>query len=324
MTVATPNVRVPRRSRFEAAFVSAVEYANPLHEIALSVTFTSPAGLSHRVDGFWDDAASWRARFKPDELGQWTFTTACSDTANSGLHAQSGAFACVEPSGETRFDQHGPLRVAANRRFLEHADGTPFLWLADTAWSGPLRSTAEEWAYYLRERVRQGFSAVQWVATQYLAAPDGDLGGQLPYAGHAQIAVNPAFYQRLDQRLDAINQAGLLGVPVLLWAAEWSESSVNTANPGFALPEDQAILLARYMVARWGAHDVVWILNGDGDYRGAKAERWRRIGQAVFGEREHAPVVLHPNGMNIPTEEFRDQSWLDITGYQIQFNLQHM
>jgi hypothetical protein len=316
MTVVTPSTRVPRRSRFEAAFVSATEYAHPLHDTTLSVIFTSPSGHQHTIDGFWDGGTSWRARFKPDQLGQWTWTTACSDTANSGLHQQSGAFVCFDLIGETRFDQHGPLRVSANRRFLEHADGTPFLWLADTAWSGPLRSTAKDWAHYLRERVRQAFSVVQWVATQYLAAPDGDLDGQLPYTGHTQIAVNPAFYQRLDRRLDALNQAGLLGAPVLLWAAEWSNASVNGNNPGLVLPEDQAILLARYMVARWGAHDVVWILNGDGDYRGPKAARWHRIGQAVFDTRPHAPVVLHPKGMNIPTEEFRDQAWLDITGYQ--------
>jgi hypothetical protein len=57
-------------------------------------------------------------------------------------------------------------------------------------------------------------------------------------------------------------------------------------------------------------------LNGDGDYRGPKSERWRRIGRAVFGGREHAPVTLHPNGMNIPINEFRDEDWLDIVGYQ--------
>ena len=88
MTVATPSARVPQRSRFEAAFVSAVEYVNPLQEIALSVIFTSRSGLSQRVDGFWDGGLSWRARFKPDQLGEWTFTTACSDTTNSGLHGQ--------------------------------------------------------------------------------------------------------------------------------------------------------------------------------------------------------------------------------------------
>ncbi|MBE3068735.1 MAG: DUF4038 domain-containing protein, partial [Planctomycetes bacterium] len=29
---------------------------------------------------------------------------------------------------------HGDLKVSANRRFLVHADGTPFFYLADTAW----------------------------------------------------------------------------------------------------------------------------------------------------------------------------------------------
>lgn len=29
---------------------------------------------------------------------------------------------------------HGDLRVTADRRFLEHGDGTPFFYLADTAW----------------------------------------------------------------------------------------------------------------------------------------------------------------------------------------------
>src|SRR5829696_963870 len=101
MSVARPSARVPRRGRFEAAFASAVEYAHPLHESALSVTFISPSGVQHSVDGFWDGGPSWRARFKPDELGEWTFSTTCSDTANSGLHGQSGAFVCVDSVGET-------------------------------------------------------------------------------------------------------------------------------------------------------------------------------------------------------------------------------
>ena len=86
MTVATPSAQIPRRSRFEAAFASAAEYANPLNEITFGATFTSPSGQTQQVDGFWDGGASWRARFKPDELGEWKFTTTCSDAANGGLH----------------------------------------------------------------------------------------------------------------------------------------------------------------------------------------------------------------------------------------------
>lgn len=70
------------------------------------------------------------------------------------------------------------------------------------------------------------------------------------------------------------------------------------------------------MVARWGAHQVVWMLPGDGDYLGAGAPRWKRIGQAVFGAVDHAPVCLHPRGMIWTGEEFDDQEWFDYIGYQ--------
>lgn len=312
----TSAMLIPKWGRFEASFNSTAAYANPFQEAALSMAFVSPSGQRRIVDGFWDGDDTWRVRFIPDEPGEWTYTTTCSDINNNGLHGQAGAFRCGEPAGGTRFEQHGPLCLADNRRYLAHADGEPFFWLADTCWNGPLCSTAEEWAHYLRERVRQKFTAVQWVATQFLAAPEGDIEGQPAYTGHDQIAVNPAFYRRLDEKLETLNRAGLLGIPVLLWAAEWSSPEVNATNPGYVLPEDQAIKLARYMVARWGAHFVAWILPGDGNYGGAKAERWQRIGRAVFGERPHAPVSLHPMGMHLPLAEFREETWLDIAGYQ--------
>jgi hypothetical protein len=144
---------------------------------------------------------------------------------------------------------------------------------------------------------------------QWLAAPDGDRLQQLAYTGNESVTINPAFFQRLDTYVDMINEAGLLSVPVLLWA-------VRPNNPGYDLPEDQVILLARYMVARWSTSPTVWILPGDGDYRAEKAERWKRIGRAVFGSTPHAPVSLHPAGKHWNGEEFRDESWLDILGYQ--------
>jgi hypothetical protein len=196
-------------------------------------------------------------------------------------------------------------------------DGTPFFWLADTVWAGPLLATDDEWSVYLRERTRQRFTAAQWVTTQFVGAPDGDREGELAFTGREQIALNPGFFQRLDKKLDALNDAGLLGVPVLLWAAVWGNPEVNAINPGYTLPDNEAIALARYMIARWGAHHVAWILNGDGDYRGEKADRWQRIGRAVFdGLPSRAPVMLHPAGMHWIADEFRDEAWVDIVGYQ--------
>jgi hypothetical protein len=310
------EINVPLWLRFETIFNSAVDYENPLQEVQIEVTFTHESGTTRFIDAFWDGERRFVARFMPDLTGQWRFETTCSDPDNAGLTKQTGVFTCVPNTGSTAFNQHGPIRLSDNRRYLAHADGTPFFWMADTCWNGPLHATSEEWSHYLDVRVGQQFNTVQWVATQWLSAPDGDITGTLPVEGHERIRVNPQVFQRLDVMQDAINEAGLLSVPVLLWAAEWGDPAVMAINPGLTLPEDQAILLARYMVARWGANHVAWMLPGDGEYRGMKAERWRRIGRAVFRRKPHAPVMLHPNGLSWYGPEFRHEDWLDIIGYQ--------
>ena len=305
---------VAKWSRFERVFQSADAYTNPVQQAALQVEFTSPSGATAKVGGFWDGGKTWKVRFLPNQTGAWTFKSICSDPTNTGLHQQSGRFECSAPAGQTVFAQHGPLKVAAQGTFLAHDDGTPFFWLADTAWNGPLLSTPEEWALYLKERARQTFTAVQWVATQWRAAPEGDLTGKPAYTGNQAIVINPEFFQRLDAKADEVNRAGLLNVPVLLWAIGGGGNA--SVNPGWSLPEDQRILLARYMVARWQANAVVWILPGDGHYFGQEGDSWKRVGRAVFDGIAHAPVSLHPQGRHWTFHEFKAESWLGIVGYQ--------
>lgn len=308
---------IPLWQRIELSFTFKTVYSNPLQDAALVAQFTTPSGKTHRVPGFWDGDMTWKVRFAPDEIGRWTYLTTCTDTHNQGLHAQSGELICREPAGNTRFEQHGPIRVTEDHRYFIHADGTPFLWMADTAWNGPLHSTDSEWAHYVNVRKQQRFSAVQWIATQWLASPYGDRHGNKAYTGNDRITINPTFFQRLDRKIDAINAAGMLAVPTLLWAAAWSpDAELNAADPGYALPEDQAILLARYIVARWGAHAVAWLLNGDGIYAGEHAAKWQRIGRAVFGDIDHAPVTLHPTHMYWLADDLEDEDWIDFIGYQ--------
>jgi hypothetical protein len=304
-------------STFELALTSSYSYANPFQEILLTATFVSDQGVVRRVDGFWDGGDQWKVRFSPPSPGQWRYSTESNDPRNHGLHGVTGSFVCTSGGGGTRFEQHGAVQVDPSGRHFVHADGTPFFYLADTAWNGPLCSTDDEWKHYLDMRVEQSFTAVQWVTTQWITAPDGDREGRLPFEGHEQITVNPAVFQRLDGKMEQIAQAGLLNVIVLLWAADWGEYEVMKINPGLTLPEDQAVKLARYMVARWGAHPVMWLLGGDCEYRGARADRWRRLGRQVFGGRDYpAPVGLHPNGMSWHADEFRDEAWLSFLGYQ--------
>lgn len=286
--------------------------------VDLRYRFTSPSGATRHGYGFWDGDQTWRVRFAPDELGMWTGETWTVGTSHDGLSGQRIELRAIDPIGDSPFRRHGPLRVSEAGRQFCHADGTPFLWLADTAWNGPLRSGDEEWAAYLEVRTRQGLTAVQWVATQWLAAPDGDRDGRQAYSVDGdRISLDPAFFRRLDGKVRSVADAGLLSVPVLLWAAHWStDHMVNALNPGLTLGEDEATLLARHMVARWDAYPVAWLLPGDASYVGDRAGRWHRIGEAVFGDVDHAPVSLHPNGVSWYGDEFDSACWLDFIGYQ--------
>lgn len=292
--------------RFERTFTATglVPY-----ETELTVEFIAPSGKKYTVPGFWDDDRTWRVRFMPLETGAWQYRTR-SRPAIPGLDGESGQFEC-HPSATpaTALLKHGPVRVASGAYHLEHADGTPFFWLGDTVWTGPAFSSQQDWQTYLEARAADGYSVVQFNAICPWRTAPTDADGQTAFIGHRGIRINPKYFRRLDERMDAINAAGLVAAPVLLWANKGTD-------PGNYLSEEDAIALIRYEVARYGAHHVVWILAGDNPYDEVSAERWKRIGRAVFGAAPHAPVLTHPTGGNWPWETWNDEKWLDILAYQ--------
>src|SRR3954467_4483081 len=82
------------------------------------------------------------------------------------------------PADPDRFPRHGPLRVSDDRTHLAHADGTPFFYLADTAWNGPLLSTDADWQTYLADRVAKGFTAIQFITHAPRSAARATSGGK--------------------------------------------------------------------------------------------------------------------------------------------------
>jgi hypothetical protein len=295
---------VPKWSRFEQTLKSSVGYSNAFQDVTMTVRFKSPLGETNQVYGFWDGGRTWRIRFSPDQPGRWSFVTTCSDPANRGLHNRSGEFICTAPVGPTRFNRHGPIQVAEDRRHLEHADRTPFFWLADTAWNGARVSGRKDWEVYAQTRALQQFTVVQWALAPGLDTKEQAaatvLGGRL--------MINPESFQRLDAKLDTLSRAGLLSA-----IAPYAElPSTNNSDGTFA--DDQIALLARYAVARWGAEPVAWVL---GMTQSAKeVARWKRIGHAVFNEGQHAPVMVYVGGAPEAIADFRDENWVGMFGFQ--------
>ena len=289
-----PDPTTPRWGVYETALTSVRAYSNPFQDVDVRVRFIAPSGRRLTIDAFWDGGRTWRVRFSPDETGRWQWESMASDERNWGLHGQHGLMQCGPAPGADPLDSHGPIRLSPDRRHFMHADGTPWLWIGDTAWNGVLRATLQDWNTYLAARRTQGFTAIQFVDTHWRAAGQ-DPAGETAWTGTEGIRLNPAFFQRLDPKVAAINAHGLVGVPVVLWTA-------LAADPGQALPESDALRVARHIVARWGAYSVIWFLGGDGHYERQGTDRWNRIGRAVFGGRADRLVTMHPSkGSNLAT-----------------------
>lgn len=308
LSAAPPPAQVHQHGRFETSWSAGSAPADPL-QVELFVHFSGPGGAAAKIPGFWDGDSTWKVRFSPEKTGRWTWRTVCSEPS---LDGKSGSFEVKRYTGSNPLYRRGAPRVSPDRRHFVQADGTPWFWLACTGWNSALMSTDEEWDRYLADRAAKKFTAIQFVMTQWRAGRKDELG-QTAFTVDGSLRIHPEFFRRLDGKFDKLNDAGLVGVPVLLWAL----TSADKESPGATLATDQAIRLARYMVARYGAHHVLWFLGGDGNYEKEHAERWKTIGRAVFPPDEpRRPVSLHPGGMRNPWPEYLHEPWLDFLAYQ--------
>ncbi len=213
-------------------------------------------------------------------------------------------------AADNPFVKHGRIQVAKSGTHLEHADGTPFFVLADTCWTGPAFSSEKDWQTYLDDRVKKGFTAIQFnMASPWRCAPTDAEGNASYTIADGKLTLNEKFYTRMDARLKAISDAGLLAVPILCWAH-------RKGDAGKELTEEQITALCKAEVARYKAAHVLWILAGDNQYGKDDAAIWKRVGRAVFGDKPDAPVTTHPTGENFPWKDWEGEKWLTVLGYQ--------
>jgi hypothetical protein len=91
---AQAQVTVGQWDRFEASLTNATFYDDPYRDVTLNVTYTKPDASKVNFWGFYDGNDTWRIRFMPDQLGEWTYDATFSD----GSPGNSGSFTCVTSS----------------------------------------------------------------------------------------------------------------------------------------------------------------------------------------------------------------------------------
>ena len=243
----------------ELKFHASKKRADPFNYVELDAIVTEPDGVERRVPGFWAGGDTWKLRLCGSTLGRHTWRTQCSDATDRGLHNQTGQFEVVSYERGNPLYKHGPLRVSANRRYLEHADGTPFFWLGDTWWLAMCNRLPylDAFAELLDNRKQRGFSVIQIVAGLYPDQAFGDPrnASDSGFAWQGEFeTINPAFFDEADQKLQAIIDASLCPCIFGCW--------------GYYLPMMGPRKMRqhwRYLVARYGAWPVTFCLAGEGE-----------------------------------------------------------
>jgi hypothetical protein len=278
-------------SVFETSFSSGRPYDNAFLDLQVDVVFRR-GDDRWTVPAFWAGGDTWSVRFAPPMQGVYSFQVECSDPANAPLREAAGTLRVMPSTGENPMLEHGFLRVAADKRHFEHADGTPFLWLGDTWWKNlSKRLTWEGFQELTADRKAKGFNVVQIVCGPY---PDEQMmearwenEGGMPYTNRDFSVVNPAYFEFADRRIRHLVESGI--VPVIFGG--WGRPQAGGKSTLEQVGLDGFKRHWRNLIARYGAYPVIWAVGGE-----AKDEYgpWSELARYVKAtDPLHHPLTYH-------------------------------
>lgn len=200
------------------------------------------------------------------------------------------------------WEQHGKLRVSANSRYVEHADGTPMLWIADTGWALFYKLRREDVIEYLNWRSEQGFNVIQAVAYWYPHGEDGpgptnaanqyghspfEGGADEPDTARARVVDGGSpdapndYWDNADFIVRETKRRGLY----LAMLPCWGRAYINPQMPGSArvlFNAEQAQAYGRFLGRRYGNEPhIVWVLGGDANATAGKPGEQFAIYRAI-------------------------------------------
>lgn len=298
----TPLFAVETFTRWEHTLTSTESYQNPYRDVTLQVEYSGPDGAGFKGYGFWDGGDAFKIRCMFSKAGTWTWKTICSNQDDTGLHQQSGRIEVTPYQGDNPLYRRGYLKVSENRRYLEYGDGTPFLWIGDTAWAAPMHASMEEWREYVRDRAAKHFSVVQiFCSTTTWTGSPVNHNGHPPFNGENLEQWNPAYWRDYEEMVQFANGQGL------------TVTIVGLMEPDKRYPEiADAAVFARNLAARLMGNFVIFSPSFDSRFM----ELGRRIGETV---RDAAPfhLITQHTGTDLKAaQSYYDDAYLDFCGLQ--------
>jgi hypothetical protein len=217
----------------------------------------------------------------------------------------------------------GNLTVSSDGHFLEHADGTPFFYLADTGWEMFRKLTLEEAEFYLENRRSKGFTVIQ---VRLLSGRNCNVYGDSVFINCNPQTPNPNFFMVVDSMIRIAESKGIYIAFVPLWSnyvekLPWS----NTLEPSFN-PE-LVYDFGKFLGNRYkNFPNIIWLNGGDhfgGDegylFTGVKFDArpiWEALARGINETDPNHLISFHPIGWNSSSKWFHNSDWLDFNMIQ--------
>lgn len=291
-----------RWMRYEVTLAGSAD-GNPYVDVELTADFCNKAtGEVVTVRGFYDGEGTYKVRFMPCEVGEWSYTT---HSNSAQLDAKSGTFTCVAPSG----GNHGYVKAVG--KHFTYADGSLYF---------PVGTTAYAWTHMARDIQSQALNSLRMAQFNkirmcvfpkhyalckeipemypYVVIADRHLKQQSASADEAKILgegggaktensgvtfdkrrFNPAFFRHLEHMIDSLDAIGCEADLILF----------HPYDKGFwgfdEMTMEENLLYLQYVEARLASFkNVWWSLSNEYDYVKAKTfHDWVELIRATQG-----------------------------------------
>jgi hypothetical protein len=202
------------------------------------------------------------------------------------------------------------IRIADNHRYFVQADGTPFFWLGDTAWSIFNQASQEQVDQYLADRAEKGFNVVQGCIVLWngLRRPNPD--GELPFIDRDPSQINEAFFKNVDAIIDKAERHGLYMAILPVWIKGYIR---DTDRYGATLLDPEKMRsYCKFLGQRYGDRPIFWVLGGDWPGRDTRQLSDAMAAGLIEGAgTDEILITYHPTGRQSSSFWFHDSHWLD-------------
>lgn len=213
------------------------------------------------------------------------------------------AFVCISvfANAQAPWQAHGKLEISANGHYIQHQDGTLFLWIGDTGWGMFQQLTREQVDQYLDSRQALGFNVIQAVAHWSPhgggmdRSPDNAANayGHRPFSGEEKSpntgeplvvqggSMNAPndYWDHADYVIEAVKKRNMYLALLPCWGSE-----LITGNSEYTVAE--AKTYGEFLGKRYANEpNIIWVLGGD-----TKAQMDAFDKNQKFGSYDHRPI----------------------------------